>query len=104
MNSVFFLGLFGVIVLGLAGGQIANMNGRSFWLGALIGLLANIPGLLILAYIGSSNSKKTFNPDFANHNKNKAAEINELSRLHQEGKLTDKEFEKLKREIIDGER
>lgn len=100
MESSFILILLMVLMLGFAGGMIANFNDRSFWLGAAIGVFLNIPGLLILTYIGEGGKARSFNPDFESRARSKAEQINQLNKLHEQSKLTDDEFQQLKDEIM----
>lgn len=100
MEYGFVLILLMVLMLGFAGGMIANFNDRSFWLGAAIGVFLNIPGLLILTYIGKGGKPRSFNPDFESRAHSQAEQINQLNKLYEQGKLTDEEFEQLKNEII----
>ncbi len=97
------LGIIFIIILfigfGFAGGFMARNNDRSFGLGFLLGLLGNITGLIIIAYIGSSSKKRKFDPDFNRSGKNIAA-IEKLSEMNKEGQLSDEEFEKLKNKIL----
>ncbi len=96
------LGVIFIIILffGIAiiAGYMAKNNGKSFWMGFLVGLFMNISGLIIIAYIGPTKERK-FNPDFSRSNKNLAA-IEKLSEINKEGQLSDDEFEKLKNKIL----
>lgn len=66
MYTIISLAIILIIIcsLGYAGGKMAESNGRSFTLGVLVGLFLNIPGLILMAYIGDSANDRSSDPDF----------------------------------------
>ncbi len=97
-------GLFILIILtlfGLAGGYMAKARGRSFGLGFTIGMFFNIFGLILIAFIGSSFGNHSFSPELRAKTDFKVSAIKQLIELNENGKLSNEEFERLKKDIIE---
>lgn len=92
-----------ILAICYAGGKMAENNGRSFGLGVLIALFLNIPGLLIIAFIGGPSRNKSFDPDFHQYKNDNIVTIKQLAKMHRQGRLSDEEFEHMKSEIMNTE-